>query len=304
MIKEDIRKTRRIFVEEAIGSRNYFSYRADLMLYKAVFSVFICILIYLITSEIIISVIMSLQVLLILTLVNKLNIDRKDKEGREKLLNKAKKDFFIKKLISMDIETFERLIWFYFDKIEYSNYKKIGRYTFSANKSGELIYIRIFKLFDKAELEKIDIRNFVSFMCKNNVEKGFIITTNTINEETLKLIENINGSLSITIINTETLFEFCEKNNLLPYNQYFYNQIYKDNIKSKKTKLKAVKNNTIDSKKIILYILASVFFYIISIIIPYNSLSIYISYYFTVLTIVNTVYYFIKKAAKEKVKTE
>lgn len=304
MIKENTGKSERIFVEETIGTGKYFSYRADLILYKVLFSIFIYILIYMITSELFISIIMSLQVLLILTLVNKLNIDKKNKEGRERLLNKVKRDFFKKKLISMDTISFERLIGFYFNKQEYSNYKKIGRYTFSATKSGVISFIRIFKMFDKADLEKIDIRNFISFICNNNAASGYIVTINTINEETMKLIENVNDDLTIKIINIDMLFDFAKKNNLLPENQYFYNQIYEESIKVKNTKIKAIKNNPIDSKKIIIYIIAAIFFYIISKVMPYNSLSIYICLYFIILTIVNAAYIFINKAGRKIIKPE
>lgn len=300
MIKDENKKNRKVFVEQTIGTRKYFSYRADLILYKMLLCIFVYLSIYIITSKLLISILISLQVLLIFTLVNKISIERKEKEGKEILLNKTKKEYFKNKLNDIDIIRFEKFIKYFFEKEGYINYKKIGRNIYLTNKSGETFYIKIFKLYDGAEVEKIDIRNFISFMNQNKIKKGFLVTTNKISEDTNKLLDELNIDLNLTIINSDKLFDFAKINYLLPDNNFFYNKIYSGKTKNINTKMKIIKNNTINNKKIVIYIFTAAFFYILSLIMPYNNLSIYICYYFVVLTIVSTAYFIILKNVRIK----
>jgi len=300
LIKDETKKTKKIFVEETIGTRKYFSYRADLMLYKAVLCIFIFLLIYIMTSELVISTLISFQVLLIFTLINKINLERKEKEGREILLTKTKKLYVKKKLNDIDIIRFEKLIKFFLEKQGYLNFKKIEKSIYSIDKSDETFYIKIFKLFDGAEVEKIDIRNFITVLGQNKAKNGFLVTTNEISEETNKFIEKLNVDIHLTVINADSLYELAEKYKLLPDNNFFYNKIYEKKAKNSNIKMKIIKNNALSNKKIVIYIFAAIFFYIISIIMPYNNLSQYISYYFIILTIVSTLYFIIMKIYQDK----
>jgi len=300
LINDETKKAKKIFVEETIGTRKYFSYRTDLMLYKSVLCISIFLSIYMITSELFISILISFQVLLIFTLINKINLERKEKEGREILLTKTKKLYVKKKLNDIDIIRFEKLIKFFLEKQGYLNFKKIEKSIYSIDKSDETFYIKIFKLFDGAEVEKIDIRNFITVLGQNKAKNGFLVTTNEISEETNKFIEKLNVDIHLTVINADSLYELAEKYKLLPDNNFFYNKIYEKKAKNSNIKLKIIKNNALSNKKIVIYIFAAIFFYIISIIMPYNNLSQYISYYFIILTIVSTLYFIIMKIYQDK----
>lgn len=288
MINGKGKTIRRSFVEETIGTRKYFSYRADLMLYKIILCTLILLTIYMLTSKLIFSIFVALQVFFIFTLVNKLNLERKEKEGKKILIKKIKTEYFIKKLNDIEITGFENLINYFFIKQGYSNYKKIGKHTYSAHMNGETSYIKIFKLFNGAEVEKIDVRSFISLISQDNIKSGFLVTNNKISEDANRLIEKINENIKISIIDTNKLFDLTEEFKLLPDNKYFYNKIYAE--KAKKKNKTVILNNTLNNKKIVIYILAATLFYITSRLTPYNSLASIISYYFVLLAIISVVY--------------
>lgn len=290
MIKEKSKTIKRSFIEASIGTRKYFSYRADLMLYKIILCILILFTIYMITSEFVFSFFISLQVFIIFTLINKLNIERKEKEGKKILMNKIKKEYFNKKLNGIEISGFENLIKYFFVKQDYTNYKRIGKHLYSAELNNENYYIIIYKLFDCAEVEKIDVRSFISYISQEHIKNGIIITNNTISDEAKEMLEKVNENIKITIIDADELYVLTEKFNLLPENKYFYNKIYSDKTKNKNQNV--ILNNVLNNKKIKIYILAAVFFYITARIIPYNIVTIYISYYFVFLTIISIAYYF------------
>lgn len=292
MIKEKKRKNkinRKIFIEETIGTRHYFSYRSDLMLYKLILCILLFAVIYNITSQLFFSFLISLQVFIIFTLINKLNLERKEKEGRKKLIFKTKKEYFKRKIDDIEINGFENLIQFFFVRQNYKNYNKIGEHSFSAELDNEVFYIKVFKLFDGAEVDKIDAKNFISLLNQNNIKSGFLVTNKKINDEAKELIENINRKIKIEVINIDKLYNLADKFNLLPENKYFYNKIINEKQNKKKDR-NLIKNNMLNGKKIIIYVFASVLFYIISKVIPYNILPIYISYYFIILTALSILY--------------
>jgi len=288
MIKDNSKTIKRSFVEATIGTRKYFSYRADLMLFKLILCSLILFVIYLITSELVFSVFISLQVFIIFTLINKLNIERKEKEGKKILMNKIKKEYFIKKLNDIEITGFENLIKYFFVKQGYLNYKRIGKHMYLTELNNEKYYIKIFKLFDGAEVEKIDIRSFISLISQDNIKSGVIVTNNKISDEAKKMLEKINENIKISIIDTDELYNLTEKFNLLPENKFFYNKIYNEKVKKKNRNVTL--NNTLNNKKTIIYIIAASFFYITAKVIPYNSVTIYISYYFVFLAIISVAY--------------
>ncbi len=297
MIKKKNTINRKIFIEETIGTRQYFSYRADLMLYKLILCLIIFITINAMTSSIVFSFFITLQVFIIFTLINKLNIDRKEKEGKKKLINKSKKEYFKRKINDINIDGFENLIKFFFVKQNYANYKKIGEHSFSTELEGIESYVKVIKLFEEAEVDRIDVKNFITLLSHKNIKKGFIITNSKLNDDAKELLNKVNDKIKIEILDIDELFKLTLKFDLLPPNSYFYNKI---RIEHKKD-INIIKNNMFSSKKIIIYIFSAVLFYIVSKIISYNVLPLYISYYFVLLTCTCTVYNIYNKINKKKV---
>ncbi len=284
----DNRKFKKIFIKEAIGSRNYLSYRTDLVLYKILLSILIFLVILFISDDIGLSVLISGEVFLIFTLINKLNVDRKRNEGENQLILKRKKEHFKKKLEEININDFELLIGFLFEKKGCKNFVKKGRHMYLAEKEGLINCIKIYRLFENIELERIDARNMVTYMCQNNIRIGYLITTGVLSEGAKELLEDFKDRLNITVMDFDSLFAMMEENEILPENDFFYNKIYEE--ESGKTKDVDIKKNIFDNKKIIIYIFSSVFFYAASMLMPQNNISRYIAYYFIVLTAINVFY--------------
>ncbi|MDD2494917.1 MAG: restriction endonuclease [Tissierellia bacterium] len=293
-------KNRKVYVEETIGSRNYFSFSADLFLYKLVICIVVYLIIFYITSELFISIVFSLQILLIFTLINKLIIERKENEGKQLLLLKFKKDYFFKKINEMDILEFEKFIKYYFEKQGYKNFKKAGKHLYLINKHDADCYVKIYKFHEGAEIEKTDVRNFISIINNSTIKNGIIVTTNNLSNDAKNNIEKL--KLNLNIINIDKLYEFANKNKYLPEDNYFYKQIHDSKIRKDVKKYKVLKNNIFNTKKIIIYIASSIFFYIMSEFMPNNNLTIYISYYFIVLTIISALYFLLLKTIRTKVK--
>lgn len=298
MIKKKNIINKKIFIEETIGTRQYFSYRADLMLYKLILCIIIFIIINAMTSSIVFSFFITLQVFIIFTLINKLNIDRKEKEGKRKLINKAKKEYFKRKINDIDIGGFENLIKFFFVKKNHVKYKKIGEHSFSTELEGIESYVKVVKLFEGAEVDRIDVKNFVNLMSHKNIKKGFLITNTKVNDDAKELINRVNDKIKVEIIDIDELFNLTLKFDLLPQNSYFYNKIRIE--KEHKKNINIVKNNMFSSKKIVIYLFSAVLFYIASKIISYNVLPLYISYYFVLLTCICTLYNIYNKINKKK----
>lgn len=282
------KKTRKRFIKEALGTRNYFSYRTDLILYKIILSILVLIAIFLITADWSFSILIGAEVFVIFTLVNKLNVKRKKDEGEEKLINKMKREHFKKKIDEINQEDFEMLIGFLYEKKGCRNFVKKGRHMFLAEKDGLINCIKIYKLYDDIELEKIDARNLIAFMRQNNIKIGHLVTTGNLSEEAKVLIDKFNDKLDIEIVDLDELFNIMEEHNILPDNEYFYNKIGDEKTFEKK-KIK-IKNNVFDSKKIFVYIFSAVFFYITSTVMPENNITRYISYYFILLTVISVFY--------------
>ncbi|MBP1925570.1 hypothetical protein J2Z76_001429 [Sedimentibacter acidaminivorans] len=300
MRKEKKAINRKIFIEETIGTRQYFSYRADLMLYKLILCIIVFATINSMTSSIVFSFFITFQVFIIFTLINKLNLDRKEKEGRRKLINKTKKEYFKKKINDFDIDCFESLIQFFFVKQNYENYKKIEEHSFSVESEGIESYIKIVKLFEGAEVDRIDVKNFVALLSQKNIMKGFIITNSKLNDDAKELLNKVNDKINIEILDVDELFDLTLKYDLLPQNSYFYNKIQIE--RENKKDINKVKNNMFSSKKIIIYLFSAVLFYIVSKIISYNVLPLYISYYFILLTCICILYNIYNKINTKKAK--
>ncbi len=285
MLKESKEKeTRRKFIEHTIGTRKYFSYRADLIFLKFIISVASFLTIFLMSRNFIFSLVISSEAFLIFTLINKLNLDRKVKEGEELFIKESKKDYYNSKLNDMSIEKFQLLIKYFFEKEGYTDYKKMGNHLFTAQKNGETYCIKTFKIYNGIEIEKIDIRSYIVFLAQSPYKKAFFVTYNEMSEEANDLIKKANEEMDITVINNDKLFEFAEKNDLMPDKSYFYEKI--NDVKTKSIDKTAIKNTAFDKKKIWIYMLSAILFYVISIVLPDNMTSVYISWYFIILTVV------------------
>lgn len=281
-------KLRKKFIKEALGTRNYFSYRTDLLLYKIMLSILVLLAIFFITTDWNFSILISAEVFAIFTLINKLNITRRKNEGEEKYISKMKKEHFKNKIDEINSDDFEILIGFLFEKKGCKNFVKKGRHMFLAEKDGLINCIKIFKLFEDIELEKIDVRNMINFMCENNIKIGHLVTTGDLSEEAKNLLEKFKDKLNINVVDFKGLYSLMEEYDILPGYDYFYNKVKED--KTLEKKKIDIKSNVFDNKKIVIYILAAVFFYVTSTIMPENNLTRYISYYFILLTIISVFY--------------
>jgi len=277
------KKMKRVFIKEALGTRNYFSYRTDLVLYKAMLSILVLLAVFLITDNLKFSVLMAAEVFLIFTLINKLNIERKKNEGKEKLISKNKKEHFKKKIDEINSDDFEMLIAFLFEKKGCRNFVKKGMHMWLAEKGGIINCIKVYKLYDDMELEKLDVRNLVTFMCQNNIKIGYLITTGSLSDGAKELIEKYSDKLNIEVVEPDGLLNIMDEQGLLPDDEYFSHSAAGEKISEKK---KVNINNVIDNKKIFIYIPAAAFFYAVSAVMPENSISRYISYYFIILSII------------------
>ena len=289
MIKDN--KVKKTYVKEALGNRNYLSYRTDLMLLKILVSFAVFIITYFIYLDLILSLLLASLIFFVFTLANKINVDKKNKRGKELLLKKVKKEYFSSKIEEINNSDFEMLIKLFIKNEGYNNIFKKGRSLFLAEKEGYITCIKIFKLYEGIEVEKIDIRSMLTFMGNNSIRNGFLITTSDLSEDAAKLIEKFNDRFEITIIDIEGLYSLADKYNMLPDESFYYKRMNEEKIVSKKD----VKENVLSIKKIYLYIAAAIFFYMSSIWMPENKLVIYISYFFIVLIIINAIYYFTEK---------
>lgn len=284
---------RKIFIEETLGTRKYLSYRADLIMYKLLLCIFVFFVIAFISSDLILSLLIVTQVFIIFTLINKLNINRKLKEGEALAIKKIKKEYVTKKLKEIDIESYENLIKFFFEEEGYLNLKRIGKYVYSVDLDDITYCIKMFNMYEGAQVEKLDIRSFAGTMSKNKIKNGYIVTANELSEESIEIINDLKDNLNIVIVDLDLIIEKLEKYKILPEKKFFYKKI--SELKYTEKSKKIIKNNTFNSKKIIIYIFAAAFFYINSRLLPYNSVSLFISFYFLLLAIISFVYYLIDK---------
>ena len=96
MIKDN--KLKKIYIKEALGNRNYLSYRTDLILLKILVSFAVFIATYFIYLDLILSLLIASLIFFISTLINKINVNKKNEKGKEMLINKVKEEYFSSKL--------------------------------------------------------------------------------------------------------------------------------------------------------------------------------------------------------------
>lgn len=278
---------KRIFVKEALGNRKYFSYRTDLVLYKILLSIVVLTVMFFMTSDIFLSLLFSAEVFAVFTLINKMNMERMKKEGKNKLFTRIKKDHFKRKLSEINAADFELLIGYLLEKEGWRNYIKKGRHMYLAEKEGIIHCIKIFKLLEENEVEKTDVRSMIEFMGQNGIKTGYLAVTGSISQGAAELLEKFNNKLDIRVLDIDELYDRVEKQNMLPEDESFMEQIRDE---KKIAEKEEVKNNVFDSKKIILYLAAAVFFYFSSKLIPNSIVSRYIFYYFVILSLLNIFY--------------
>ena len=283
-------------MKEALANKNYLSYRIDLMLFKVLISLAVLILTYLTYLDLILSLLTGSLVFSVITLVNKIKVEKKNEKGRELLLKKVKQEYFSSKIEEMQPSDFELLIRLFFNKEGYKNIIKKGRSLYLAEKEGYISCIKIFKLFDGTEIEKIDVRSLLTFMGNSGIRKGFLVAACGISQDAEKLIENLKDKFEINLIDIEGLYSLAEKNKILPEEAFFHRMLNDKKIISKKD----LKENVLDIRKVYLYIAASVFFYMSSVWMPENRLVIYISYFFIIMTIINIIYFAANKYINNK----
>ncbi|NLK63739.1 MAG: restriction endonuclease [Tissierellia bacterium] len=289
MIKDN--KVRKTFVKEALVNRNYLSYRIDLMLLKILICFVVFIIIYFKYLDIILSLLSASLVFAIITLVNKINVEKKNEKGKDLLLKRVKKGYFLSKIEEINQSDFELLIKLFFSNEGYNNIIKKGRSLYLAEKEGYITCIKIFKLYDGTEVEKLDIRSLLTFMGNSNIRKGFLVTTCSLSEDAADLIDKFKDKFEITIIDIEGMYSLADKYNMLPEEPFFYKMLNEEKAVTKKD----VKDNMLSIRKVYSYVAASIFFYMSSVWMPENRLVIYISYFFIVLTIINIIYFLADK---------
>ena len=298
MIKDN--KVKKTYIKEALGNRNYLSYRTDLMLLKILVSIVVFIVTYFIYLDIILSLLLASLVFFVFTLINKINVERKNEKGKNMLIKKVKEEYFSSKIEEINQSDFEILIKLFFRNEGYNNIIKKGRSLYLAEKEGYITCIKIFKLYDGIEVEKIDIRSLLTFMGNSNIRNGFLITTSDLSEDAVKLIEKFNDRFEITIIDIEGMYSLADKYNMLPEESFYYKKLREKKIVIKND----FKENVLNIRKIYLYIAASIFFYMSSVWMPENKLVIYISYFFIALSIFNILYFYVIKYNMKKQNTE
>ncbi|MBP7223191.1 MAG: restriction endonuclease [Sedimentibacter sp.] len=294
MIKDN--KLRKTFIKEALGSRNYLSYRTDLMLLKIIASFAVFITVYFIYLDLLLSLLTALLVFAVFTMANKVNVDKKNEKGRELLFKKAKKEYFLSKIEEINKSDFEMLIKLFFKNEGYNNIIKKGKGLYLAEKEGYITCIKVFKLFEGIEVEKLDIRSMLTFMGNSSIKNGFLVTTSDLSEDAAKLIEKFKDRYEITIIDIEGMYNLADKYNMLPEDSFYYKRMSEEKITTKKN----VRENVLSINKIYLYIAAAIFFYMSSVWLPENKLVIYISYFFIIMTIINVFYFLANRYSNKK----
>jgi len=283
---KDIKKK---FISEDLGTRNYYGYRTDLVLSKLMLSLLTFLAVFIFANDMIFSALIAVEVFFIYTLINKYGIEKKNRNGKEKLLSRMKKEHFKDRVDEMNTDAFEMLVGFLFEKKGCKGIVKKGRRMFLAEKDGIIECIKIYKLYDNMELEKTDIRSLVVFMRQNSIRTAHIVSTAPLSEQASEFLEKYKGKINTEIIGMDELFNMAEESGILPGNKHFYNKISESKyMKKKKVHLK---KNVFDNKKTFMYIASAIFFYVTSTLMPGNYLAKYVSLYFILLTCISCFYF-------------
>lgn len=301
----DDKVLKRLYIEETLKTRKYIGYRLDIALIKSILTVIIYILLYNYSKSIVFSVVIATQIFLILTLLNKIRIDKKIKTGKNKLLQRIKLKKFKNKIFYSDYSEIESFIMLYLNQYRYKDIKKIRKYSYSAIKDGEATNIFIMKYFEEATIEKVDIRNILKLIFDKKANRNLLFILNDMSDDARELLEKYIERLNIQTVYLEDIYKFAD-DSLLLSEEYEYKDIEGlERRISKKTK-DLVKNVFIN-KKLILYMLAAIMFYMLHKTIFPSQFGIYISYYFIFLACINAIYslylFFFTRINKNKKQT-
>lgn len=302
MINMDDKFLKRLYIEETLKTRKYMGFRLDIALVKSIITMIILTVLYLYTNDLIFSIIVGLQVFLILTLLNKMTIDKKIKVGKVKLSQRIKKEKFKKKIFYSDYNEFENFIMFYLNQYRYKDIQKIREYCYSAVKNGETVYVHLLKFYEDTCIEKIDIRNLLTILINEKINKSIIITINELSEDAKELLERFKSTISVELINYDDLYSFADNYSLLS-EAYEYKDI--ENLDKKiHKKTSDIISNIFINRKVIIYLIAAALFYAMHRFILQNQLGLYISYYFIILSVINIIYNLYKSYAKKKIENK
>ncbi len=302
MINMDDKFLKRLYIEETLKTRKYMGFRLDIALVKTILTMIVLTALYLYTNDLIFSIIIGLQLFLILTLLNKVTIDKKIKIGKEKLSQRIKKEKFKKKIFYSDYNEFENFIMLYLNQYRYKDIRKIKEYCYSAVKNGETVYVYLMKFYEDTCIEKIDIRNLLTMLIDERAKNSIVITLNDLSEEAKEMFEKYKDKISVELINLDDLYSFADKNSLLS-EAYEYKDI--ENLDKKvHKKTSDIIGNIFINKKVIIYLLAAVLFYAMHRIVFQSQMGLYISYYFIILSAINIAYNLYKSFSKKKIENK
>lgn len=284
----DEKVLKKLYIEETLKTRKYIGYRLDIALLKSIVTIIIFAFVYYYSKNIIFSLIVGFQIFLLLTLLNKVRINRKLKVGKDKLLQRIKLKKFKNKIFYSDYNDIESFILLYLNQYRYKNIKKIRKYSYSAIKDGESTNIYIMKFFEDAIIEKADIRNLLTVMLDRKANRNLLFILNDLSEEANQLLEKYNDKLKIQTIFLNDIYKFADESMLLS-EAYEFNDI--EGLERKiNRKTKDIFKNVFVNKKLIIYIIAAIMFYAIHKTIFPSQLGVYISYYFLILACINVLY--------------
>lgn len=286
---ENNKNVKKKFISEDLGTRNYYGYRTDLVLSKIMLSLLTFLAVFIFTDDMMFSALIAAEIFFVYTLINKYGVEKKKRNGKEKLISRMKREHFKDRIDEMNTDTFEMLVGFLFEKKGCRGIVKKGKRMFLAERDGIIECIKIYKLYDNMELEKTDIRSLVVFMRQNSIRTAHIVSTAPLSKEASEFLEKYKEKINTEIIGMEELFHMAEESGILPGNKYFYNRINEGKyIKKKKVHLK---KNVFDNKKTFVYVASAIFFYATSTLMPGNYLAKYVSLYFILLTCISCLYF-------------
>lgn len=299
MINFDNKILKKMYIEETLKTRKYLGFRLDIALLKIIIIAIVSSVIYTITNDLKFMVVISIQLFMILTLINKIVIDKKIQAGKKLLSEKVKFEKFKNKIFTVSYNEFENFIMLYLNQYRYKCVKKMKNYVYSAINENQDIIINLFRYYENANIEKIDLRNSLGYAINKKAKKLVIITVNELSKEAEELINDMKDILDIEIISLNFLYNFADNNNLLSinYDDYDFSYVKKNLYKNKISPI----NNIVIGKKSIIYVISAILFYILDKIFIYNSLIIYISYYFMFLAVINIGYNFFNGLIKKNI---
>lgn len=284
----DERVLKKLYIEETLKTRKYIGYRLDIALIKIIITGIVFVVSYFYSKDMAFSIIVASQVFLILTLFNKVKINRKIKVGKGKLLQRIKLKRFKNKIYYSDYNNIENFIMLYLNQYRYKDIKRLKKYRYSAIKDNEEVAIYIMKFCEDSIIEKLDIRNLLTAIVDKKNSRNLILTLNDLSEDASELLEKFKDRFNIQTLSLDDVYKFADENLLLS-DTYEYKDIESLEKKISRNRKEIFKNIFIN-KKLIIYVIAAVLFYTVHKTIFQNELGVYIAYYFIILACINAVY--------------